>query len=87
MVGRIAPQRVAGKGGRIAPAALREPQAGELAQRSSRLRQAVWRFASVFNDRIRFGIVDFVWSLSELVVSGALIRRRFLMTTVILYDR
>ena len=50
-------------------------------KRSEKTRRLVWRVASVFNARLRFGIVDFFWSLSELVVGGSLLKPRFLITT------
>ncbi|QHI96771.1 phosphotransferase [Xylophilus rhododendri] len=54
-------------------------------QRSERTRQRIWRLASIFNDRLRFKAVDFSWSLSELVVGGALLRARYLFSTVLMW--
>ncbi len=51
-------------------------------QRFFVIRRSIWIFASVFNDRIRFRIVDFFWTLSEIVVGGVLLKRRFLVTTL-----
>ena len=56
-----------------------------LVNKSQGIRQGIWRIASVFNDRIRFNCVDFFWSLSEMIVGGALIKPRFLLTTMIMW--
>ena len=48
---------------------------------SAPVRRAIWWAGSMFNDRIRFGIADFCWSLSELVTSGALLARNYLVAT------
>ena len=54
-------------------------------QRSQRVRRWVWRLASVFNDRLRFGVIDFAWSLGEMVAGGALLRMRYLVATVLMW--
>lgn len=51
-------------------------------QRAAGVRRAIWRVGSIFNDRIRFGLADFCWSLSELVTSGALLTRTYLLSTL-----
>lgn len=56
-----------------------------LIQKSHQTRRLIWHVASVFNDRIRFGGVDFFWSLSEMVVGGALAKPRFLITTAAMW--
>ena len=54
-------------------------------QKSEATRRLVWNVASIFNARFRFNIVDFFWSLSELVTGGALLKPRFLVTTAIMW--
>jgi len=54
-------------------------------QRSARMRRYAWNVASVFNDRIRFGLVDFAWSLSELVLGGALLRARYVFSSILMW--
>lgn len=53
-----------------------------LIQRSQRLRRFIWQFASIFNDRIRFGWVDLIWSFSEMIMGGVLLKRRYLAITL-----
>ncbi len=53
--------------------------------RSTTCRTWIWRAASVFNDRIRFAVIDFFWSLSEMVTSGQLMRPRYLSSTVLMW--
>jgi hypothetical protein len=50
-------------------------------RRAQRLRRVIWWLGSIFNDRIRFGVADFCWSLSELVTSRALLTRRYMIAT------
>ncbi|WP_127754117.1 lysylphosphatidylglycerol synthase transmembrane domain-containing protein [Devosia sp. 1566] len=51
--------------------------------RASRdVRRLVWWVASAFNDRVRFALVDFVWSFSELIAAGTLLKPRFLLATL-----
>ena len=51
--------------------------------RASRdVRRSVWWVASVFNDRVRFALVDFVWSFSELIAGGTVLKPRFLLATL-----
>jgi hypothetical protein len=42
------------------------------------VRRAIWSVASIFNDRIKLGIVDFAWSFAQLAVGGELVSRRYL---------
>jgi hypothetical protein len=51
-------------------------------QSSERTRRLIWTVASLFNNRLRFSIVDFFWSLGELVVGGALVKMRFVVATI-----
>jgi hypothetical protein len=51
-------------------------------QRLSGVRRFVWRLASVFNDRIRVGVVEFAWETSRLVVGGPILSARFLIVSV-----
>lgn len=50
-------------------------------RKGERLRRAIWSVGSVFNDRIRFAIVDFSWSFSELVTSRALLTKHYVIAT------
>lgn len=56
-----------------------------LVRASSRLRRAIWFLASIFNDRLRFAIIDFAWSLAEIIASGTLLRWRFLAMTIVMW--
>jgi hypothetical protein len=56
-----------------------------LIQKSIRIRRLIWSAASVFNNKIRFGFIDFFWSYSEMLVKGAVLRPRFLITTLIMW--
>lgn len=56
-----------------------------LVHQSAHARRLIWRVASVFNNKIRFGSIDFFWSLSEIVVKGALMKPRFVVTTVLMW--
>ncbi len=53
--------------------------------RHAKVRGLVWRLASVFNDRIRFTVVDFAWTLSEFVVRGDLLKKRFLLASAAMW--
>lgn len=53
-----------------------------IVRRSSRARRAIWQLAGMFNPRIRVGVADFVWSASEIVAGGTLLRWRFTAATV-----
>jgi hypothetical protein len=50
-------------------------------RRSETVRRWIWRFSGIFNDRIRIGIADFVWSSAETIAGGSLLRWRFLLAT------
>jgi hypothetical protein len=54
-------------------------------KRSRRVRKAVWTGASVFNNQIRFGILDIVWTFSELTVGGSFLRARFVLITAVMW--
>ena len=56
-----------------------------LVRQSQKARLIVWSAASVFNDKVRNALVDFVWSTSEIVVGGALLKPRFLFTTLLMW--
>ena len=53
-----------------------------LIQRAARVRRAVWSVASLFNDAIRLGVVEFVWTVASFVTEGRLLSRRFVIATV-----
>ena len=52
---------------------------------SKRARRTVWWVASIFSDKVRFGIVDAVWSFGEMIRGGVLFRWRFLLSTVLMW--
>ncbi len=56
-----------------------------LIRRSSRVRQAVWGFASVFNERLGVGIADFAWSVAEIVASATVLRWRYVASSVVMW--
>ena len=56
-----------------------------MVRRSLRLRQLIWRGASVFNERIRVEIADFSWAATEILAAGTLLRWRFLSSTVAMW--
>lgn len=51
-------------------------------RRSERARHLAWRVAGTFNDRIRTGLLEFVWSAGQLVREGQLFRPAYLGATV-----
>ena len=53
-----------------------------LVERSARVRRAVWGVASVFNDAIRLGIAEFVWTVASFVTGDRLRSARFIIATV-----
>ena len=56
-----------------------------MVRRSAAVRNMVWKAAGIFNDRIRIGIGDFVWSAAEMIAGGSLFRWRFVAATVIMW--
>jgi hypothetical protein len=52
---------------------------------SAPFRRTVWRVVSIFNDRIRNILTSLVWAISEMVLGGALIKPRFLVTTAVMW--
>jgi hypothetical protein len=56
-----------------------------LVRNSADFRRVIWKVASVFNDRLRFGCVDFFWSLSEMITGGTLITRSFLGISAVMW--
>jgi Lysylphosphatidylglycerol synthase TM region len=54
-------------------------------KRSRRVRKAVWTGASLFNNRIRFGVLDIVWTFSELTLGGSFLRGRFVLITAVMW--
>ena len=57
-----------------------------LVQRVARVRRAIWYAASMFNERIRLGIVEFVWTFAGLLTEGRLRSARFLTATVAMWS-
>lgn len=53
---------------------------------SATLRRALWNAAGIFNPRIRLGIADFMWSTSEILVGGALVRWQFTVATFAMWS-
>ncbi len=56
-----------------------------LIRRSNKARRLIWNAASVFNDQIRNDLIDLAWSISEMVLGGALLKPRFLITTIVMW--
>lgn len=54
-------------------------------RKSEKSRLLIWRLTSIFNDRIRNSCIDLAWSISEMVLGGALLKPRFLVTTVAMW--
>lgn len=52
---------------------------------SARVRGLVWRAAALFNNRIRHGALDFVWSFAELVTGPDIRRAPFALLTVAMW--
>jgi hypothetical protein len=53
-----------------------------LVRRVAAVRRGVWNAASVFNETIRLGIVELVWTVAGFVTEGRLLSARFLAATV-----
>jgi hypothetical protein len=66
----------------LAGAALAAALFGIGVAKSRRMRRAIWLTSSIFNDRIRFAIVDFCWSYSELVTSRTLLARHYMLSSI-----
>ena len=54
-------------------------------QRSQRVRRGIWCLASIFNQTVRFRLIDFAWTLGELVAGGALLRMRYLVASLLMW--
>jgi hypothetical protein len=70
----------------LAGAALAIAGAALLVRRSDVVRHFVWRGASVFNDSIRLGIVELIWTASSYLANGPLLSRRFFAATVVMWS-
>jgi hypothetical protein len=57
-----------------------------LVRHSDGVRRFVWGGASVFNDSIRLGVVEFVWTASSYLANGPLRSRRFFAATVAMWS-
>ena len=53
-----------------------------LVQRVAQVRRAIWYGASIFNEAIRLGIVEFVWTVAGFVTEGRLRSARYVAATV-----
>jgi hypothetical protein len=53
-----------------------------LVQRAARVRRLVWRLASIFNETIKVGLVECVWTVSQLLTEGPILTARFLTATL-----
>ncbi len=53
-----------------------------LVRGSTRVRRALWLVAGIFNDGIRIAVTDFIWSTTEMLVGGTLLRWKFTLATV-----
>ena len=69
----------------LAASALIIAAGAALVRRSDGVRRFVWRGASVFNDSIRLGIVEFIWTASSFLGSGPLLSRRFFAATIVMW--
>ncbi|MDP8912068.1 MAG: lysylphosphatidylglycerol synthase domain-containing protein [Pseudomonadota bacterium] len=69
----------------FALAALASFAAAFTIRRSGTARRLVWQAAGIFNDRIRLGVVDFVWSSAEMLTRGSLLRWRFVTATIVMW--
>lgn len=49
------------------------------------LRRGIWGLASIFSDRIRLCLVDFTWRFSQIVVSGELVSRKYVVCTIAIW--
>jgi Lysylphosphatidylglycerol synthase TM region len=56
-----------------------------LVKKSAEFRRVIWKGASIFNNRLRFGVVDFFWTLSEMITGGTLLARRFVGISVVMW--
>jgi hypothetical protein len=56
-----------------------------LVRKTANARLALWQLFSIFNPSIRLGLVDFVWSFSELATSRLLLRTRFLTASLAMW--
>jgi hypothetical protein len=54
-------------------------------ERVSGFRQLVWVTASLFNDAIRTGIIEFLWIFARYVSQGTLTRSRFVLATIVMW--
>lgn len=54
-------------------------------RRSLRVRKAVWRVGSLFNDRIRVEIADFAWSAAEILAARTVLRWRFIFSSLVMW--
>lgn len=58
---------------------------GYFTKRSRWVRSIIWKVASLFNNNICYAILDLVWSFSEIVTGGMMLRARYLLLTVIMW--
>jgi hypothetical protein len=57
-----------------------------LVRRSAGTRRFVWWCSSVFNTRLQLALVDFCWSVSEIVASRVFLTARFLLATGVMWS-
>lgn len=69
----------------MAAAAVAVVTAALLIHRSLRVRTMMWRFASVFNDRLAIAIADFIWSFAEIVLSFTVLRWRYVTSSLVMW--
>ena len=71
--------------GAMAAAVIVALAAAKLLRQSARARALVWTVASLFNDRLRFILVDMAWSTAQLLAPPTLLRPRYLLFSVLMW--
>ena len=59
--------------------------AAKLLRSSAWVRALCWTMASLFNDRLRFILVDMAWSTAQLLAPATLLRPRYLLYSVLMW--
>lgn len=56
-----------------------------LVRRSLVVRRLIWSVSSIFSDSIRTGILNFIWSISEITLGNRIWSRNYIVATVIMW--
>lgn len=56
-----------------------------LIERSRRVRRWCWAVASIFNERLCFTTINFLWTFTQIVTSGQLVGRRYLAVSAVMW--